>query len=337
MFSEADLMYTGFIALLFAVSVAAGATVGRIIIGIARRITGKTKTTLDDKVLDAITTPLESFAFIVVFYFLIEFFPDLSAAATLVRTYVWAAIVVVATYMASEASGAVLRWYYGEGHKTSRIKIDLTLMPLIRRVSKIVIYFVGLTIALGAAGFDITGLLAVTSIAGIILGLASQETLGNIFAGMALQLDRPFRYGDYIRFATGEVARVRRVGLRSTMLEDLSHSTIIMSNSELAKQRITNLNHPDDELRMSFPVEVPIGTDLEALEAYLHREISANKFEGFVAEQKVGVFAERIRQNSIEILVSYSVRGFPNAGRIRDFANRRIIEFSSAAGKKRKK
>jgi len=203
--AESTLLYWGSILLLFAISVATGAIIGKILIKIAKRLTERTKTSLDDRILAAIEAPVESFMFVIVFYFLVDLqldiLPNISAAVALVRTYVWAAIVVVSTYLVSEASGAIIRWYYEEGHRTARIKIDLSFLPLIRKISKIAIYFIGLTIALGAAGFDITGLLAVTSIAGIILGLASQETLGNIFAGIALQLDRPFRYGDYIKFA----------------------------------------------------------------------------------------------------------------------------------------
>jgi MscS family membrane protein len=330
---ESDLLYWGYLLVLFAISIAAGAVVGKLLIRIAKALTGRTKTTLDDRLLCAIETPVESFMFIIIFYFGVGLFPHLSAANEIIVKYVWAAIIVVSTYLASEAAGAIIRWYYEEGHKTSRMKIDLTLLPLLRKISKIAIYFIGLTIALGAAGFDITGLLAVTSIAGIVLGLASQETLGNVFAGVALQLDRPFRYGDYIKFTSGEVARVRKIGLRSTVLEDLGHSTIFISNSELAKQRITNLDLPDNELRISFPADVPISADLEKLAQHLQKEISAKKFEGFMSEHPIALSVERVREKSVEISVSYSVRGHPNHARIRDFANRKILEFIGAGRK----
>lgn len=322
------------IAALFAASLVAGSLLGKLLLKIAAFFVGKTKTTLDDRIFAAIKTPVESFLFVVVFYLLIHDLPsyvseltDLSAAAAFLEKYTFAFLMVVLTYMASEAAGAFLRWYYEEGHETSRIKIDMSLLPFLRKFSKLAIYFVGLTIALGAAGFDITGLIALSSIAGIVIGLASQETLANIFAGMALQLDRPYRYGDYVRFALGgEVARVKKIGLRSTVLEDGNGAAMIISNSELAKQRMTNFSSPSSQVSFSFPSEVPLGTDLKKLHSHLQHALGESKPQGYV-QGSLKLNIERIRENTAELSVSYAVSGFSNSAQLRFLLNEKTISF----------
>ncbi len=318
---------------LFAVSILLGEILSRLILKIAAFMVGKTKTTLDDRIFAAIKTPIESFFFLIIFYLLIHYAPsyiseltDMSAAAKFLEAYTWAFLVVICTYLASQIVGASLHWYYEEGHKGSRLKIDLSLIPFIYKVSAIAIYFVGGTIALGAAGFDVTGLLALTSIAGVIVGFASQETLANVFAGLALQLDRPYHYGDHVRFVSGETAKVKKIGLRSTVLEDASGAAIIISNSELAKQRITNFTHPSGTLTLSFPAEVLLGTDLKKLHAYLARALSSAKPDGYnPSSLKLNV--ERIKEKTSELSVTYTVTGFPNSAPIRFFINAKIIEF----------
>lgn len=334
------LLFWGSIAALFAASVALGTIAGKLLLAIAAFFVGKTKTTLDDRIFSAIKIPVESFFFLAIFYVLIHGAPnyvrelsDLSAAAAFLERYTFAFLLLIFTHTASEAAGAFLRWYYEEGHKSARIKIDLSLLPFLRKFSKLVIYFAGITASLGAAGFDITGLIALSSVAGIVLGLASQETLANIFAGMALQLDRPYHYGDHVRFSSGDTARVKKIGLRSTTLEDASGAAIIISNSELAKQRMTNLTHPGS-LSLSFAAEVPLGTDLEKLHSHLQGVLVKAKPAGYDCSSPLKIGIERIREKTAELSISYSVRDFSSAPPLRFFLNGKMLEFLKKHAKK---
>jgi len=329
------LLFWGSIGVLFAASIALGTVLGKILLKIAAFFVGKTKTTLDDRIFCAIKTPIESFFFLIVFYILIHDAPsyvhelsNLSQAAAFLETYTLAFLLLIFTYMASEIAGASLRWYYDEGHKNARIKVDLSLLPFLRKFSKLMIYFVGIMAALGAAGFDITGLIALSSVAGIVIGLASQETLANLFAGMALQLDRPYRYGDYVRFAFGgEVAKVKKIGLRSTTLEDGSGATMIMSNSELAKQRLTNFSHPSPTVSFSFPAEVPLGTDRKKLHSFLQHALANARPAGYDFSSPLKINVERIREKTAELSISHSAAAYPYGAAVRFFLNEKIIEF----------
>jgi len=322
-------IYYGYIAALFAASVIIGRIAGPIVIRIMEYLTRKTESTLDDRVLSAIKVPMESFFFIIIFYLLMHSVPELALAAQFLETYTFAIIIVIATFMLSEASGAALHWYYQEGHKeVKHVKVDLSLLPFLRKVTKLAIYAVGLTLALSATGFDITGILAVSSVAGIILGLASQETLGNIFAGIALQLDRPYHYGDIIRLPGGEIAHVQKIGMRSARLEDMSHNTIIISNSEFAKMRITNLSLPDDISIVPVQAEFPLHTDLIALKKRIVAELSREKPGGLMPERGYTLAIDMVKPSTILVSFSFWLKGYQNAEKIRGIVGRAMLDFA---------
>jgi MscS family membrane protein len=323
------LTYIGYIAGLFLVSLAVGGISGPVIVRALEFFSGKTKSTLDDRIIAAIKVPLESCFFIIVFYFLLHSVPELSAAAQFLEKYTYAIIIVIGTFMLSEGSGAAIRWYYDEGHKSARVmKVDLSLLPLVRKVTKLVIYVVGLTLALSTTGFDVTGILAVTSVAGLILGLASQETLANVFAGIALQVDRPYHYGDYLKLPSGEIARLEKIGMRTTRLSDMSHNAIIISNSEFAKLRVTNLSLPDDISIVSVQSELPLSADIDALKKSIEASLSTAKPKGLLPDLGYACSIDAIKPSAVAVSFSFWVKGYDNADAIRQIVNRAILGFA---------
>lgn len=333
MIDPLSLVYMGQIAALFLISVAIGRLAGPIVVKVLEVFTSRTKNKLDDRIIEAIKVPLESFFFLLVFYFLLHSFPDLADAAKLLDSYTIAILVLIATFMFSEASGAIIRWYYEEGHRArggriGKVELDLSLLPLVRKVTKLLIYAAGAIVALSTVGFDITGLLAISSVLGIIVGLASQETLANIFAGIAIQIDRPYHYGDYLRLPSGDIAVVQKIGMRSTKLEDTQHNTIIVSNSEFAKMRITNLSLPDDICIVQVFAELPYSADLDLLENKISNAIHKAKPFGFLPAKGTRLAIESIKPSTVAFSFSFWVSGYYNSQPIKDMVNAEILRYA---------
>ena len=200
-------------------------------------------------------------------------------------------------------------------------------MLLLGKVTSIAIMCVGIAAALAVIGFDISGVIAVASVTSLILGLASQETLANIFAGLALQLDRQFVYGEHLRFTTGEVARLQKIGVRSSRLEDGNGSIMVISNSELAKQRLTNLSRPGQSFKSNLQVELPLRRGaFGKFEKFITAEVKASKIAGLKADSCT-VTLEKVGPASVTAIVSFWVEGYPSFGPAKDFINRRTLEF----------
>jgi small-conductance mechanosensitive channel/CRP-like cAMP-binding protein len=88
---------------------------------------------------------------------------------------------------------------------------------------------------------DLTGLLATSAILSVVLGLALQETLGNLFAGLALQLERPFQVGDYV--TVGDYSgRVVQLAWRAIRIETFRREVVTVPNNIVAKQGVLNFS-----------------------------------------------------------------------------------------------
>ena len=96
-----------------------------------------------------------------------------------------------------------------------------------------------LVVLRGTLAVDITPLLATLAVATVVIGLGLQETLGNIFSGLTLQLQKPFLPGDWVRFGN-HLGRVQGIGWRATRLVTRTDERVEIPNSLLAKEALTN-------------------------------------------------------------------------------------------------
>ncbi len=268
----------GYLAILAAGSLILGKILGPALLMLLQRITSRTKTTLDDRVFAEISGPVQSFFFVFIFILGTHYVAEFNAAAGIIDPYMTSIAIILVTYLLVMVAKAFFEWYEEEGLGQSRIKIDITFIPLIRKITQIFIAIIGLSMALAQVGFDVTGILAVTSIVGIVAGLAAQETLGNIFAGMALQLDRPFYYGDYIKLSSGEMFRLKKIGIRTTRLADMAGNTVVSTNSQFAMQRVTRLTKGGRIASLAIPFEAPAHVSPQSLEKEIKAGLKPGQF-----------------------------------------------------------
>jgi small-conductance mechanosensitive channel len=109
----------------------------------------------------------------------------------------------------------------------------------------------------------VSSLVAALGVGSLAIGLAAQQTIGNMIAGFVLLVDRPFRPGDRIRLATGESGEVLDVGVRSTRIRLGDRNLLIVPNTELANSRVLNYATAALPVRGEVKVLVSYATDLE--------------------------------------------------------------------------
>jgi small-conductance mechanosensitive channel len=120
--------------------------------------------------------------------------------------------------------------------------------------------YAGLGIAtLRTAGVEISSLLATSALLTAVVGLSLQDTLGNVFAGLAIQVQPPFEVGDWIAFDAEpkHIGRVVEINWRATTLVTLDEVEIIVPNGSLAKAAIVNYTRPTKAARRSVYVAAP--------------------------------------------------------------------------------
>lgn len=118
-------------------------------------------------------------------------------------------------------------------------------------VQDVLVGAVGLIALLGVAsavGYDVSGLLTTSAIVTAVIGLAMQDTIGNLVAGLALQSDKSIRIGDWIE--AGQVSgRVTEIRWRYTAIETRNWETVYLPNGMLVKNQVKVVGRRDDRTR----------------------------------------------------------------------------------------
>ena len=118
-------------------------------------------------------------------------------------------------------------------------KMDELVKKILRVFVKAFLLFTAVIIVLSSLGISVSSLVATLSIVGVALSLAIQDFLGNVFGGIQIITNHPFKVGDYVE-AGGEGGTVREVGLFYTKLDTPDKKLIQIPNSKIANGNITN-------------------------------------------------------------------------------------------------
>ena len=145
-------------------------------------------------------------------------------------------------------------------------KIHLPATGLTQVIIKVVIIALGVTLALGLLGIDVTPLVAALGVGGLAVALGLQDTLANLFAGIHVLLAQPVRVGDYVKLASGEEGYVVDIGWRSTRIRQLPNNMVVVPNSQVVQTIITNYYMPEQEMSVLVQVGVHYDSDLEHVE-----------------------------------------------------------------------
>lgn len=105
-------------------------------------------------------------------------------------------------------------------------------------------------------GIPIGTLVATSGVIAIVLGLALQSTLSDVFSGIALTLGRPYVIGDWIEISDGTEGRVIESTWRSTHIRTTADNVVVLPNSFLAKLGLTNVSRPDETHWLAMSVRV---------------------------------------------------------------------------------
>ena len=126
------------------------------------------------------------------------------------------------------------------------------------------------------------GLLASTAILGLIIGFASQRTLGNFVAGLMIAMTQPLRLGDWVEVG-GVAGAVEEIGLMYTFIRTEDNARLVIPNEKLASDTITNSTIRSAAKFAEVTVQVPPSADLRQLVEDLRTEVPGERDEVFVS------------------------------------------------------
>jgi small-conductance mechanosensitive channel len=145
--------------------------------------------------------------------------------------------------------------------------------PLVVFASRGIVWFMGIYLALQEVGIELLGILASLAVFSLIIGLAVQQTLGNMLNSFMLAVDQPFEVGDRIE-VEGVTGTVMSVGILSTKILTLTEELVVIPNNRLVDSTITNFARGGgDGMGSRVTLTLDIGVDYDERSAHVKQVI----------------------------------------------------------------
>lgn len=206
-----------------------------------KRLTARTKSTVDDLFVDLARGPVKIITFVILLHVGLRAFSWPEWAVSFISNSLTVVIAGSITYVAIKLVDLGMGLWRKRMEATEGALLDKQLFPVVRKSLKVFVVVVAVLVTTQNLGMNVTGLLASLSIGGLAIGLAAQDTLSNLFGAIALFADKPFRVGDRIQLDAID-GSVEAIGLRSTRVRNLDGHLVTVPNRTMANASITNVS-----------------------------------------------------------------------------------------------
>jgi len=156
-------------------------------------------------------------------------------------------------------------------------KIDLGAQYAINQLLSYVIYVIAFVIVLDNLGINITILLGGAAALLVGVGLGLQQTFNDFISGIVLLFERTVAVGDVLEVG-GTTGIVKKIGLRASTIETRANITVLVPNSQLVNEQVTNWTHFDDKVRFEISIGVAYGTDTSLVRDILTEVAKKNPY-----------------------------------------------------------
>lgn len=285
-------------------------------------VTAKTKTDLDDILVDIIEEPAVFIIVIAGIWYsqnVLNVTPDIS---NFFNSLVGVLITLDVTWLLMRITEVLIQRYLVPITQKSKSKLDDQLVPIIKNGIKAIILVMALLSIFSNFGYDITAVIGGLGIAGIAIAMAAKDSLGNMLGSATIFTDRPFEVEDTVD-VSGTVGKVEEVGMRSTRIRTFDGTLVTIPNSTVANSKIENFTKAKKR-RVRFTLGVEYDTSPKKME-------EAKKIvEGIVKKTKgldpesVSVYFTEFGDSALGLMVTYYIKDTSRLFELKDIVNTEI-------------
>jgi MscS family membrane protein len=235
---------------------------------VLRRLLQQTRFTLDDQILAICHRPI----FVSIVLFGLGMAAGRLTLPPAVDFVTLAGLKTVAVCLWTLAAARLLRLLLAlVSRDTSRLTlVQERTLPLFTNLLMILVTVVGIYFVFLAWRIDVSAWMASAGILGLAVSFAAKDTLANLFSGVFIVADAPYKLGDFIVLDSGERGQVTQIGIRSTRLLTRDDVEITVPNAVMGNAKITNeAGGPHEKYRIRVRVGVAYGVDIDRVHAVL--------------------------------------------------------------------
>lgn len=296
--------------------------------------TQRSKNHLDDMIYNAIESPVLFGIMLIGIWVAIHrlVYPDrfVSAVDDAYRILI---VLNITWLFARLSSGLIENYWIRRKDNTQRAqRFSGKMMPVVKRTLLVLIWIIGVVMALSNVGVNISALLGTLGIGGIAFALAAQDTVKNIFGAFTILSDRPFSIGDTIRVDNFE-GTIIDVGIRSTKMRNYDKRVITFPNYKIADSYIINITS-EPMRRVVMSIGLTYDTTPEKMNTALEMlQQIPGKIQFVSPKDLVANFSE-FANSALIITFIYFIENKGDIGKVTSNVNMEILTEFTRAGLK---
>jgi small-conductance mechanosensitive channel len=297
-----------------------------------RRLVRRSKTGLDDAIVNAFRTPL--YLLLVVFvteYALkrLEFLP-VSWQPRMEDTF-YILYLLTGFYFVGKLIHNLFIWYEQEMTARTESELDEQFMPFFRRIALVILGAIGLIMLLSHFNVDVSALVTTLGITSLAIALAAQDALSDTISGFTIMMDRPFRIGDRIQIQDlGTWGDVVDIGLRSSRVRTRDNRMVVVPNSVIGKSLVVNYAYPDTQYRIQIHIGIAYGSDIEKARQIMVETVQ--EVEGVLAEHPVEALFLEFGDSALMFRIRWWIESYEDTRRMFDRVNSALYHALNEAG-----
>lgn len=300
-----------------------------VVLPILRRLVNRTSSTFDDAILDKVRPPILQTIFLEAVRFALIDVIKVDRYDYLVSSIIHTGLILI-------WGRAVLKVTDDVFMRLSRVAgrynwIQPRTLPLIRFITKVILFSVQAYLVLSAWDVSLTSWLASAGVIGIAVGFAAKDTLANLFSGVFILVDAPYTVGQYIIIDDVTRGMVTDIGMRSTRLLTRDNVEVTVPNAVIGNAKIINESSgPSPRMRVRVSASVAYGSDVDRVKQILHA--CSRDVPHTCDEDKVAVRFVLMGESSLDFQVMVWLAEPMYRGRVIDILNTRIYKALGEAG-----
>ncbi|OIQ36728.1 MAG: hypothetical protein BM555_02170 [Crocinitomix sp. MedPE-SWsnd] len=215
-------------------------------------------------------------------------------------------IVINITWLVARLADALIEEYIVPITEKSASDLDDQLLPIFRKGLRIIIWVMGIIVGLNNAGYDVGAVLAGLGIGGLAFALAAQDTVKNFFGGIMIFADKPFQIGERIQIG-GIDGTVKEIGIRSTRVETLAGRIVTVPNSMFSDDAVENVDlEPSRKIMLNLGLTYDMNADQMEEAMQTLRDIAKDHHD--LIEEDISVGFNAFGDFSLGIVFIYFIR-----------------------------
>lgn len=182
-------------------------------------------------------------------------------------------------------------------------------------------------IAADVFGFNLATVLATSAVFTIVLGLALQDTLGNLFSGVALQIERPFQLGDWVEVHNSDekwIGQIQEITWRATSLIGFSDELIVIPNKTIAQSQLLIFSENNKPARFSQQFRFSFDVDVIKVKAAILDSLKS--IPEILSEPEPRVLLMEVTESWVSVKVFYSIADYGRKFRVGDMVIAYVLQ-----------